>query len=434
MRRHCATEAARRGLGLLGLAWLALGLSAAGGAAAQLDLRLKAFGAAQRLPAGDLLRDEAGTPAYDGSLDLRALFAAERGALHVTIDHTVLVESGDSFAFARSPLTTLDQTPTDDARRLFDLTWTVEDGDRHRTVQRFDRAVVEYRATDWGLAVGRRAVSWGSGIVFQPLDLFAPFAPTTVDRDYKPGEDVILFDRLNRGGSDLQVLGVFRRDEAGQRDRDAGSLGARWHGELGRGKAGSGEVELLGGRHYRDAVAGATVRMPLGGALARADVLVTEVDGGGRFWSAVANVDYSLVAFGRNAYVFAELFRNGFGVGEDAVDLARVPERLRSRLARGEVFNLMRRYAAVGGTLEWHPLWTQSLTVIGNLDDGSALLQGELRWTPTDALRLDAGFVDGRGSRGEEFGALPLPLDGAATTGGTTGGGTTAYLRLVYFR
>jgi hypothetical protein len=403
---------------------LALGLLAATGAAAELDLRLKAFGSAQRLPQDDALRDAVGTPAYDGSLDLRTLFATARDRWRVTADHSLILESGDSFAFARSPLTTLDQTPTDDERRLFDLTWTLEDGDRHRTLHRFDRLALDYRGDGWGFSVGRRAVSWGGGIVFQPLDLFAPFAPTTVDRDYKPGEDVLLLEKLNPGGSDLQLLGVFRRDEAGQRDADAGSLGGKWHGHVG-----PGEVEVVAGRHYQDRVAGGSLRLPLGGAMARADLLVTDVHEAGTVWSAVLNVDYTLTVGARNVYLFGELFRNGFGVGEDSVDLLRVPERLRLRLARGEVFNLMRRYAAVGGTVEWHPLLTQSLTVIGNLDDGSALLQSELRWLPTDAIRLDAGFIDGRGSRGDEFGALPLPVAGEPTTGG----GTTAYLRFVYF-
>jgi hypothetical protein len=402
-----------------------LTVAGATGTAADLDLRLKAFGSSARLPDDDLQRLETGSPANDLSMDLRTLFTTSRGGFGVAIDHMVVYEGGDSTGFRFSPAGRLDQTPTDDERRLFDLTWEIEDGARHRTVHRFDRLALEYRAADWGLTAGRRAVSWGNGIVFQPVDLFAPFSPTTVDRDYKPGEDVILFDRLAASGNDVQLLGVFRRDEGGDRDLDAASFGGKWHGHFGER-----ELELIAGRHYRDTVAGSSLRVPIGTALLRADLLVTDVDDAGTFVSALVNLDYSLVVAQKNAYVFAELFRNGFGIGEDEVDLANLPERLTVRLERGEVFNLMRHYVAVGGTVEWHPLVSQSLTVIASLDDGSALLQSELRWEPSDASRLDVGVIDGRGRRGEEFGALPLPLPGDPTTGGST----SVYLRFVWYR
>ena len=37
-------------------------------------------------------------------------------------------------------------------------------------------------------------MSWGNGLVFQPMDLFNPFTPTAVDRDYKPGNDLLLVE------------------------------------------------------------------------------------------------------------------------------------------------------------------------------------------------------------------------------------------------
>ena len=60
----------------------------------------------------------------------------------------------------------------------------------------------------WAVTVGRQAVSWGSGIVFQPLDPFNPFAPTAVDRDYKAGDDLVLIERLFDNGHDAQLLRV----------------------------------------------------------------------------------------------------------------------------------------------------------------------------------------------------------------------------------
>ncbi len=153
-----------------------------------------------------------GTPVYEASADLRLMFRDEYAIWHLNAALMTLYEVGDQFAFISNPQDTLDQTPRNDRLRYMDLTWTLEDGPRHETVQRFDRLAVEYRAEHWGVTIGRDAVSWGGGIVFQPLDIFAPFAPTTVDRDYKPGEDLVKIDGVTEHGSDWQLLGVFRRE------------------------------------------------------------------------------------------------------------------------------------------------------------------------------------------------------------------------------
>ena len=78
----------------------------------------------------------------------------------------------------------------------------------------------------------------------------------------------------------------------------------------------------------------------------------------------------------RMAYVFAEYFHNDFGMQRMPTAGDRLPPQLQTALLRGEVFNFMRDYLAVGASYQWHPLLTQSLSVISNLNDGSALLQG----------------------------------------------------------
>ena len=183
-----------------------------------LDARARVFGNAESLPEDDVQRSIDGTPVYEASADLRLMFRDEYDGWHLNAALTTLYEVGDQFAFISNPQDTLDQTPRNDRLRFMDLTWTLEDGPRHENIQRFDRLAVEYRAEHWGMTIGRDAISWGSGIVFQPLDIFAPFAPTTVDRDYKPGEDLVKFDGVTERGSDWQLLGVFRRTFEGERD------------------------------------------------------------------------------------------------------------------------------------------------------------------------------------------------------------------------
>ena len=385
---------------------LGLGLGLTGSVCADIDARVKWFGAATAFPEHDVQRQLDSTPAYDHNLDLRLMWERSWSRLSLQIDHTTSYVAGDSFAFGAAPGTTLAQAPTDDDRRVMDLTWNIDSGKRHQTLHRLDRLALKYRSGNWGLTVGRQAVSWGSGLVFQPMDLFNPFAPTTVDRDYKAGDDLLLVERLLGSGSDLQLLLVGRRDAAGEFTGQASSAAAKWHGFVGEG-----EIELLAARHVADEVYGATVRWPVGGALVRTDVVATHLRRGDWELSMVLNVDYSLDLAGHTSYVFAEYFHTDFGVHELPETVVGLPEPLRDRLERGELFNLMRDYLAVGATIEWHPLWNQSLTLIANLADGSALVQSQMTFEPGDHQQLEFGAVVPIGSQGEEYGGIGVVVD-----------------------
>jgi hypothetical protein len=390
-----------------------------------LDARARLFGNAELLPEDDLQRSVDGTPVYEASADLRLMFRDEYEGWRLNSALTSLYEVGDQFAFIGNPQDTLDQTPRNDRLRYMDLTWTLEDGPRHEIIQRFDRLAVEYRAEHWGVTVGRDAVSWGSGIVFQPLDIFAPFAPTTVDRDYKPGEDLVKFDGVTDHGSDWQLIGVFRRDVQGDRTTSVDSFGGKWHSLVG-----NYEVELLAAKHYRDRVAGVSLKRAVYGAVLRTDWLLTDLDDGGYKTSGAVNLDYSFTRLGRNWYVFAEYFHSGFGTNTQPVDLTKLPNALSVRLLRGELFTLMQDYSAVGARLEWHPLVTQSLTLISNLHDGSSLVQTQFAYEPSDSQHLDAGYVRNLGGTGREYGAIALPPPAVDLT---TGGGSQWYLRWTYY-
>jgi hypothetical protein len=390
--------------------------------ALELDARLKYFASVGWLPEEDLQRQLSGTPAFDDNLDLRLMLRHRSGEFTWIVDHSTTLIRGDALGRA-GPGVTLDQTVVDDGRRAMDLTWTLDDGDDRRLLHRLDRLAVSYRNGGWGVTVGRQAVSWGNGLVFQPLDLFNPFAPTTVDQDYKAGDDILLVERALDGGGNLQLLAVARRDADEALTAAAGSVAGKWHRFLG-----VGEIELVAARHFDDRVFGVAARHPLGSALLRTDLVATRLAGGDWRLSGIVNVDYSLVWNQRNVYLFGEYFHNDFGVSSLPDDVTDYPEALTERLERGELFNLMRDYLAGGATVEWHPLWSQTLTLIGNLQDGSVLLQTQLSHEPGDHQRVEIGLVEPLGGRGDEFGGVPVMGEAL-----TLGGGTRAYLRWAYY-
>ncbi|MGE0622180.1 MAG: hypothetical protein AB7I04_14970 [Pseudomonadales bacterium] len=392
--------------------------------ALELDVRGKLFGVGTALPEESLQRQVSGTPAYDYTVDLRLMFKQDAGRFSFGAHYDLIANGGDSYAYLTNPGVTLDQSATSDRFRLMDLTWNVDSGDRHQIVQRLDRLALQYRGATWGFVLGREAVSWGSGIVFQPMDLISPFAPTTVDTDFKNGDDMLVVDKLFADGSDLQFLAVARRDLENDVTTDVASGALKWRKFLG-----GVEFELFGARHYEDQVYGGSLRIPIGGALLRSDLVATKLDAGGEWYvSGVLNADVSFDLGGRTTYVFAEYYHNDFGVSSLPESVLLLPEPLTERLARGEVFTLMRDYLAAGGSIQWHPLWTQSLTVIGNLNDGSGLVQSAVSYVPSDQATLEGGFTWSIGDPGEEYGGIPLLGDGA-----TTGGAFQTYLRWVYY-
>ena len=384
-------------------------------AESDLSARFKWFSSAAALPSADVLRRETGTPAYDHNADLRVLMRGSAGRLRFAADYSATWVAGDSLAFGDSAH--LDERPTEDATRLMNLTRTIDEGSRHLFVHRFDRLAVEYRDPRLAITVGRQAVSWGSGHVFQPMDLFNPFAPTAVDRDYKPGDDIVLIERAF-ATSGLQLLHVARRDAGEHAGSD--SYAALWHGFLG-----AAEVELMAARHYRDDLLGMTLKLPLGLAILRTDIVGARLDqDGDRRISSIVNLDFAFQLFQRTGLAFAEYFHNDYGVDSLTTEL---PAPLGDRLTRGELFNVMRDYLAVGATYQWHPLWSQSLVWIGNLNDGSSLVQTSLTYDPSDSSRVQAGFVAALGEEGSEFGGRPVD------EGVTAGGGTRAFVRMLYF-
>lgn len=393
-------------------------MAASLGLAAEFDARVKWHTTAQRLPAGDALRDATGeSKPVDHGADLRLLWRRNFGGFTVEVDHATTFLLGDSIESAESG-PTFDQTPTGDEHRLLDLTWEVDRGDRHRLLHRFDRLALKYRSPRWAVTIGRDAVSWGSGVVFHPMDLFNPFAPTTVDQDYKAGDDLIRIERLFDDGSDLEMLAVARHGEV---DDDTASVAFKYRALLG-----GSELDLLAAQHYGGEVLGLGLRAPVGGALVRSDLIAVD-DAQGWTLSGVVNVDYSFPVAQSSVYVFAEYFRNGFGVARLPDDLDLLPDALTDRLGRGETFTLMRDYLAVGAQFRWHALVNQNITVIANLHDASKILQTALGYDVSDAARLQVGVIKSTGNPGDEFGRLGVG-DGL-----TVGGGSRGYVRLVYF-
>ena len=289
-----------------------------------------------------------------------------------------------------------------DSRQVLDLNWTISEGDSHLVFGRIDRLAVGYTRGALSLRLGRQALSWGNGLVFQVLDLFNPFPPNAVDKEYKPGSDMLSAQWLFSNGDDLQGIVVPRRADRSQPvTADESSAALKW-----RHLHGSVQLELLGARHYRDTIAGISLSGNLVGGAYRVDFSESFTRDADAVTSLLVNFDRSWVWGGKNLYGFAEYFRNGFGQTSFDQGLEGLDPRLLDRLARGEVFNLGRDELAAGLRFEWTPLTRLEPTVLVNPRDPSAYVLLHLHHDWSENLSLDAGVQVGLGPHATEYGGV----------------------------
>ena len=370
-----------------------------------------------------------GDPARDHGLDFRLKAENRTGPWDFAAHYELLAVSGDTIeahrrmAAAGIPVTGSVNGLPDDRRRLFDLTRETTERNRLAAVQRFDRLSVGYGSARQTLRLGRQAVSWGNGLVFQPLDFVNPFSPVAIDKDYKTGDDMLYGQWLVGEKDDVQAMLAPRRDPATNRvEGNQSSYAFKFRSRL------SGfDLDLLAARHFAENLAGVGIVKSVGGAVWRLDVSYTDLETGGSATALVTNMDYSWIWGGKNVYGYAEYFRNGVGETDRANYVSPNVE-LSARLARGDLFTLARGYTALGLQIEFTPLFNMYTNLIVNLNDGSKFLQLRGVYDRQQDVQLMAGVNLPSGSHGTEYGGVPV-----AGMNVFAGSAMSAYLRVAYY-
>jgi hypothetical protein len=346
-------------------------------------------------------------PFRDGALDARlngTLFVGDRLTFET---HYEAVLSGGQSREALGELTRLIpggaplmSGPPSDDRRLFSLTHVISDDENRLMYHRLDRLSATYTNDRITVRAGRQALTWGNGLVFNPMDLLNPFAPSDVIRDYKAGDDMLVLQGDYGPFSDLQLVYVPRRNPGtGNVSNSASSVAgkAQW-------TALESDWNLLFSSHYEDTVLGIGMVRYIKDAAWRTDLTYTAMDGdiSDGYFSAVTNLDYSWVWGGYNFYGLGEVYYNGLGK-TDPMDALRDGD-LQTRITRGDLFTLGRWYATGQIQFEAHPLVNIFLSTIVNLNDPSMLLQPRITWDVLSSTRILAGLDIPVGAGGTEYG------------------------------
>lgn len=376
-----------------------------------------------------LIDNSADREANDHGLNLRLSAESSRQSPWNAIVHYELVyQHADTLALKRllDPMFSLDANHLpEDETRLFDLTSYLENRKHELVYHRLDRMSLGYAQASHVFRLGRQAISWGNGMVFQPMDVFNPFSPTAIDKEYKTGDDLLYYQYLLQNGADLQFVLVPRREtHSGHIKSEQSSLAAKYHLIYG-----ATDVDLLMAKHYDDDLAGFGFATDWQGAILRGDLLTLRGEQENTT-TGVISIHYSWVWFNRNYSGFIEYYYHSDGIEDGDYQPSSLIDKtqLLSRITRGEIFTLGRDYLSASLTVELTPRWLFTPLLINNINDHSWQTQWLLNFDWQDNLSLKAGTTLPIGNKDTEFGGIP-----STSPGSYYSGGRSVYFQCAYY-
>jgi hypothetical protein len=290
--------------------------------------------------------------------------------------------------------------------RVQPLVWRTTESDSGTWRHEIDRANAQIHTRRADLTIGRQAIGWGRGVMFTAVDLFAPFSPLEVDREWRSGVDAVRADVKLTERSSIDVVGAFGTA------LDSSAFAAR-----ARGYAGVIDVEVVGGRRAEDLFGGVTSSAAVGDAEVHGEAAIFRTPSGidhQTVWKVVIGGSYRFPV-GSGILAYAEYHYSGFGAAhpEDIQALLATPSFL-ERLVRGDAQILSRHAIGVTGSYEASPEITYSGHWLHNPGDHSGIVGPGLTCTFNDAVSLlGTMYVPyGRPPDGallrSEYGAAPL--------------------------
>ena len=312
-----------------------------------------------------------------------------------------------------------------DKRRLLDLTKTLKETEDYVLWHRFDRLFFSIKPS-WGdILIGRQAITWGNGFIFNPMDLFNPFAPSDTIRDYKMGDDLVSVRFDTELSGECNLLYVPRRDAITEEvDFKSSSVAGKFHFF-----AGNIEMDVMGAWHYNEVVLGLGGTGYFKDAAWRTDLVWSTLKNSQNksgYFEFVANIDYSWIWQDKNYYGFIEYYHNSLGKN-NYTNAMGDPDAM-ERIDRGELFALGKNYLSAQIQMELHPLFNIYLSIINNVRDPSGIIQPWAIFSVTQNLNLHFGATLFYGKKGSEYGGFFIP-----GTNFHTNAAPNAYVRFTYY-
>ena len=276
----------------------------------------------------------------------------------------------------------------------------------NRWSQEIDRLALSAEFSQLRINAGRQPISWGSGRFWQPLDVFGAFSAIDIEREFKPGIDLIALDYYPSHFSNLTLLYTFSPSDDPQL---ADSQGLRYQTQIGEQSA----ISLM--------LANITDNLVLGGSFETdwieagwrfEGIIFEEFDSSNIEGFFIVGVDYQLK---NETLIAAEYYYNSSG----ASTTQEVGKQFTSPLV---LFGLQKQLSSqlFGLSLQntLSPLVTANYTLLTAYSNDSEIstlhqLAGIISLSNESELRLTLLLTSGEklsdtGSPQSEFGHIPI--------------------------
>lgn len=283
--------------------------------------------------------------------------------------------------------------PTTPLRQVVSLHWQPVN-ENHLIVSHyidrlyFDQDFSFPNGTSGSLIIGRQRISWGTGRVWNPTDVFNPINPANFGKIEKDGADAASMKFYLGQLTDLQL--VYNAEYHFKYSNYA----ARFHTNILSYDfsimSGFVDKRLVNGGDFAGDISGAGIR---GEALVSSDI----TDHGGYFVKWILGADYQ---FTDKLYGMLEYYHNGQGsLDRSNYDLIGLYE--------GTILNLAKDYFVVSGSYQLTPLITVTLSSNSNFNDGSGYFAGTIDYSASDNTSISLGTLYTYGGTQTEYWYYP---------------------------
>ncbi len=284
--------------------------------------------------------------------------------------------------------------------QVVDMSWTPVDAPNYMLEGRVDRLAAKISVPHLDVTIGRQPVSFGSSWIFTPMDLVAPFTPTDIDTEYKPGVDAARVDTYFGMAGQVTAVAAYAGDWS------ADGMVFAMHGAY---TVGITDLGLFAAYNRAEPVFGLNVASSIG---------PVGLHGEGTVTLPPEDLDedpFVRAAFGANwmpledLSLMGEVYVQTMG-GADASEYLAVYSS--ERFARGELWAAGRYYGALTVGYQLTPLIGTSVFGVVNLTDPSAMVGPSLSWSVADNADLSLGAFFGAGERPHD---VELTMDDVAS-------------------
>lgn len=273
-------------------------------------------------------------------------------------------------------------------RQLYSLSWALLDQNNVGAIHFIDR--LSYRHDfNWGsITAGRQRISWGTGRIWNPTDLFNPINPASFFKTEKDGADAIS-SKISLGNfTDLNI--VFNPVNK----FESANFGGRF-----RTNFNEFDVSFVSGYFDNNIIVGGDFAGNLSDAGIRGEMIYSKSDNTSEndYVKFILGADYQFTA---ELYTLIEFQHNGRGKSN-------ISEYELQKLTTGEIINLGQDYIYLMAMYQLGPLVNISLGNNLNINDKSGFFLFSASYSASDNIYLNFGTQYSYGKINSEYWYYP---------------------------